>query len=822
MHILDPLATWDWIVIGVFFLITLMIGFFFSRRAVSSVSDYFVAGRKMTWWVAGTSMVATSFAADTPLVISGWSRTIGLQQNWFWWGGIMGFMLCTFFFARLWRRARVLTDQEFNELRYAGKPAAGLRIFQASFISLIRNTLTMGWVTLAMTKILDVTLDIPTLVFLKNQWLPEIVAKGVTVTSVIPIDSIAVWPVLGTAIISAKATGILICFGVAAAYTTIAGLWGVMATDFFQFFFAMAATVILMGVVLRVAGGPANMVQEATEAVESGVVKNRTAVKRDVVSQAGLVAALAIRQRQNEGQDQPLEEHSASEVVEQLVASDLFIPTNSVPTDNSLIWNVDGLTGDEVSDRLDQLALSPSQHAAVLEIWKQAYTFSKSRLTDEQIRQELLRARILFEDQVSEAETSTSRYRFATLALTDSQLLERVRTAGVKDAGEIMAVWRNDQVLSAKKITSFLPPFDLEAGFLAVWAFIVFISLQWWAGGAGDGFLAQRIFSCKNEWHSVLAMLWYNFAMFVLRPWPWIVVGIASLFLVPNVTAYSPHFDQEHAYVIMLMKYLPVGLKGLMVAALMAAYMSTISTHVNFGASYVVNDLYKRFIHPNSSDKTLVRVSQLASCGLALIAGISAFYASSIGDQWIIYFELMSGAGIVIPLRWYWWRINAWTEISAMLSSLTVFTLLRTTSIFHSLLGYLGMPEYWLDEYAVRFTVNLVVTSVVWLCVTFLTGPEQTDHLVKFYKRVRPAGAWGPIPALAGHPDCLVVGWREWCAWCLGVTGLFSMIFSLGHLCFGQYIPAAGFAAYGVVATAILFRLIGSMDWTSIDTEAES
>jgi Na+/proline symporter len=821
MQSLDPLVAWDWAVIGAFFITTLAIGLYFSRRAVSSLSDYFVAGRKMTWWVAGTSMVATSFAADTPLVISGWSRTIGLQRNWFWWGGIMGFMLCTFFFARLWRRAKVLTDQEFNELRYAGKPAASLRIFQATYISLIRNTLTMSWVTLAMTKIFDVTLEIPTLVFVKSQWLPVIVAKGIAVTSVVDAGNIATWPGLDEAIIPAKATGILICFGVAAAYTTIAGLWGVMATDFFQFFFAMTATVILMAVVLRVAGGPTNMVEQANKAVQSGIVRNRAAVLRQELKEDDLTHRLLIKPAVGTAKDEQSALHAAPVVIAQLLANGLFT-RSSGQSDGVLLWQADGLNRQEMVDRLNRMKIQPPQQNAILSLWQDAYTFSKSGLTHEGTRKKLLKGGIFFAAQGANAEAaSANRYRLAKLNWSEDQLLEKIRLAGVVDAGEIMAVWRHDRVLSSTKITSFLPPFDLEAGFLAVWAFIVFISLQWWAGGAGDGFLAQRIFSCKDERHSVFAMLWYNFAMFVMRPWPWIVVGIASLFLVPDVTQYAAHYDQEHAYVIMLMKYLPVGLKGLMVAALMAAYMSTISTHVNFGASYVVNDLYKRFIHPTSSEKTLVRVSQIASIFLAFIAGIWAFHAQSVGDQWFIYFEMMSGAGIVIPLRWYWWRVNAWTEISAMISSLVIFSLMRMTTVFHTLFGLLGMPEFWLDEYAVRFTVNLVLTAAVWLTVTYLTGPEKTEHLVKFYLRVRPAGAWGPITGLAGNPDHLTVGWREWFAWILGVTGLFSMIFSLGHACFGNYPHAFGFATYAVVATGLLFKLISIMDWTSIETHAE-
>ena len=206
METLTPLGVWDWSVIGLFFLITLGIGVYFSKRATGSMLEYFVAGRKMTWWLAGTSIVATSFAADTPLVISGWMRSIGLERNWFWWGGIMGMMLCAFFFARLWRRSGIMTDVEFNELRYGGKPAAGLRIFHATYRSLIQNTLVMCWVTLAMSKILEVTLNLPTLVFVDGSLLPQMVASGVDVMSEINPETIANWPIIGQAIIEPKIT----------------------------------------------------------------------------------------------------------------------------------------------------------------------------------------------------------------------------------------------------------------------------------------------------------------------------------------------------------------------------------------------------------------------------------------------------------------------------------------------------------------------------------------------------------------------------------------------------------------------------------------
>lgn len=630
---LPALTLTDWLVIAGFFGATILIGLMFSKRGGSSLSDYFVAGRKMTWWVAGTSIVATSFGADTPLVIAGWMRTEGLERNWFWWGGLMGMMLCTFFFARLWRRASILTDVEFNELRYSGKPAAGLRMFHAVYRSLIQNTLVMGWVTLAMVKILDVTLDLPTLVFTVDQWLPVVVSKGVAVEGVVEAARIAHWPIYGEAIIPAKATGIVLCFGVAALYSSVSGLWGVLATDVFQFVLAMAGSFVLMACVLMQTGGPGAMLEGARANVESGVVVNAA---------------------------------------------------------------------------------------------------------------------------------------------------------------------EGGQVVGSGQLDSFLPPFDLSGGgMMAIWALIVFLGLQWWAGGEGGGFLAQRLFSCKNEKHSVLAMLWFCFANYVLRPWPWIVVGLASLVLIPDITAYGKDYDEEHAYVIMLMEYLPTGLRGMMVAALMAAFMSTISTHINFGASYVVNDLYRRFLRPGCSDREGLWAAKLASLGLAVLAGVYAFTLDSIATQWLMLFELMSGVGFVMLLRWYWWRVNVWSEVSAMLSSLAVYSTLNFTPLPGQLLNALGLDAGVLDEYAVRFTANLVITSAVWVSVTLLTRPEPMPHLQRFYERVCPGGCWQPVAARSAVRVDNGSMLHLWLCWGLGVMSVIAAIVGVGQACFGRYgwsVAAAGFA----------------------------
>ncbi len=809
MEKIPPLVGLDWAVIFVFFAVTLGIGLYFSKRATGSLTEYFVAGRKMTWWLAGTSIVATSFAADTPLVISGWMRTIGLERNWFWWGGIMGMMLCTFFYARLWRRANILTDVEFNELRYGGVPASALRIFHATYRSLIQNTLVMCWVTLAMTKILEVTLSIPTFVFVEGELLPVAIQKGVEIASVVDLTSIVNLPILGDLILAPKVTGIVICLVVATTYSAISGLWGVMATDLFQFCLAMTGTIILMFVVFSVSGGPKAMISKAYGAVSSGILVNKAPFVRDKVTPEALKTSLL-------NDDNTLEPAEFFEIIK---TSGLFTHDERTQLWH---WHADGLAENQILEKLATLGFQNPER--FISMWKKSYTFSEGKFADFEEVKKIIDAGIIVHDD-GDGGKQKDYYRIIKMPNNEEKVLHDLEDAGIKNKSEFMAAWRHDRVVTPSKITSLIPPQlssfsvkDLKGGgLIALWTFIVFIGLQWWAGGEGGGFLAQRLFSCKNEKHSVLAMLWFNFANYVLRPWPWIVVGIASIFLIPDVTQYGAHFDAEHAYVIMLMKYLPIGLKGLMVAALMAAYMSTISTHVNFGASYVVNDLYKRFIDKSDNERRSVIVSQITSVCLAILAGVAAYFSKNIGGLWLTMFELMSGAGIVIILRWYWWRISAWSEMSAMASTLIIFFVLNHTKLVHSLFELAGIPIYLLDEYAVRFTINFVLTTTVWLVVTFLTPPEKEDVLIRFYNRVRPGGWWNSIAQKAGNPNHLTVGWAEWICWGLGVSGLFAMIFCLGKACFGMYLDSFFYAIYAVIATTLLFRLIGKMDWSAME-----
>ena len=332
------------------------------------------------------------------------------------------------------------------------------------------------------------------------------------------------------------------------------------------------------------------------------------------------------------------------------------------------------------------------------------------------------------------------------------------------------------------------------AGKLALITFIVQISVQWWGGGQGGGYLAQRLFATRSEKDSTLAALWFNFAHYVLRPWPWLIVGIASLAFFTNADLFDATMgkpDFEKAYPLMIAKFLPVGLRGLMVASLLAAFMSTMDTQLNWGASYLINDLYKRFIRPNASPRHYVNASRVAMLMLMGLGALAAWQSSTISGAWIYLAKLTAGAGLVGLLRWYWWRINAWSEISALGGSLVI----ANGNLPARLLDRLGlMPAAWMekvnwlyssDAYAVLFTIIVVTCTAIWLIVTFCTSPVSDAHLERFYRRVRPGGWWRPLAERC--PDVpRQSARRSWLGWLSGVTCVYSGLFGIGYLCLAR------------------------------------
>lgn len=578
------LSLLDWTVIAAYFLFNLGIGLYYARRASGSTSEFFLSGRNVPWWLAGTSMVATTFAADTPLAVTGFVARNGIAGNWLWWNFVMSGMLTVFLYARLWRRAGVMTDIEFAELRYSGKPAAFLRGFRALYLGLPINCIILGWVNLAMVKILEITLGL-------NK-------RG------------AIMVVIGMLIFTAF-------------YTAISGLWGVLVTDLFQFALKMGMVIVLAVLAVNAVGG-----------------------------------------------------------IDQL---------------KSKIGAMDVAAG------------------------------SGSRL-------------------------------------------------------------------------AFFPEFD------SVWmpaiTLFVYLGVIWWstwypgAEPGGGGYVAQRIFSAKNEKHGLLATLWFNIAHYALRPWPWILTALASLILYPDLV------DKESGYIKTLLDpgVFPTYLRGFMLAAFAAAYMSTIGTQLNWGASYVINDFYRRFIKRDGGEKHYVVISQLVTMLLMVASVIVTFYMESIGGAWKLLLVTGAGTGTVLLLRWFWWRINAWSEVSAMITAAAVSIFLQLGLKWDS-----DNPR----QFALLMLVTVGVTTIVWVTATFLTSPEPSDKLIAFYRRVRPEGpGWNDIAAEAGLAAQHAQGRlsMQFVNWILGCLLIYGSLFGIGKLIFKEWGTAVLYLAVAIVAGIFITR----------------
>ncbi len=580
----------DWAIIGVYLLVVTAIGFWFIRRASGSVAEFFVAGRNLPWWLAGTSLVATSFAADTPLVVAGLIATAGIAGNWLWWNQVVAWTLAVVFFARLWRRAELVTDAEFIEQRYGGSSGAFLRGFKAVYTSVIFSTCTLAWVMLAMQKIVAETLSRPGWI---DAWQTSLEgALGWTPGTV----DLWKWFVL------------LALFGVATLYTALSGFWGIVVTDLFQFGVAMAAAIVFAVFAVDSVGGMVEM---------------------------------------------------KARLVEQFGAD---------------------------------------------------------------------------------------------------------KAAGV---------------------LNFIPRADSE--WMPLSTFAVFLGVLWW-GDCGN-FAAQRMFSTRTERDSVLTALWYSIAHFALRPWPWVVVGLVALLYYPQID------DPESGYPRLMMEILPIGVRGVMIASLLAAFMSTVDTHLNWNASYFVVDIYQRFINPDAGERRCVTMSRWAVLFFAALALVVAYFMESIANAVVILFNLQAGIGLVLMLRWFWWRINAWSEISAMIASLVVTTSLPLISD-HFDLGWTA---------AFRIVLTVALTTPTWLIVTFLTSPADPEKLATFYRKVRPARMlWGPVARQC--PEVKVDGnWHQFIiGWVTGAVGLYALMFAIGKLVLLEFASAGINSA---IAAACVFVL---------------
>ena len=627
-----PLTSIDWVVIIGYLLVNLAIGIYYRRRASGNTEDFFVSGRDVSWWLAGTSMVATTFAADTPLFVCGVVARQGIAGNWIWWGFCVGGMLTVFFFARYWRRAEILTDVEFSEIRYGGKPAAFLRGFKSVYLGLFMNCFILGWVTRAMVSIVTVILG-------------PVIAQGRVVHL-----GIFGQHTLGDPQNTALAICIFVIIPFTGLYTFIGGLWGVLVTDLFQFVLKMTMIIVLAWVAVAKIGG-----MHALEA-----------------------------------------------------------------------------------------------HLQVIRANAQA--------------------------------------------------------AGATTSDP----------------TAFLPDFHLGWASSAVWTlpvltFIVYLGMQWWlawypgAEPGGGGYVAQRMFSAKDEKNSLGATLWFNIAHYALRPWPWIVTALVA------IVVYSPNggihpslaFAQnpEQGYVMVLRDFLPPALRGLMVAAFLAAFMSTVGTQLNWGCSYLVNDLYKRFLVRNSTEQHYVRVSRVITVLLVLASGYTAAQLKSIGAGWELVLGVGFGTGAVYILRWYWWRISAWSEISAMIAAAAVTIGLRNVS-------FEGNDAL---VYAKKTLITGGLTTIAWVVVTFLTSAESNATLVAFYRRVHPTVyGWKPVAKLAPElPEVKDVAGNAF-NWLMGVILVYGCLFGIGKLVFEQWGQGILLLALAGVAGYLIFWDLSRRGWETL------
>lgn len=583
------LSTLDWSIIFAFFILSLAIGIGVARKSGKNYSEFFLSGRGMPWWLLGISMVATTFSADTPNLVTDIVRNNGVAGNWVWWAFLLTGMLTVFVYAKLWRRSGIMTDLEFYELRYSGKPAAFLRGFRAIYLGVFFNIMIMATVSLAAIKIGGVMLGLS------------------------PVQTV------------------LIASVVTVLYTSLGGLRGVIWTDFFQFILAMV----------------------------------------------GMVFAA-------------------------------------------------------------------------------------------------------------------------------------VYVVGLPQVGGL------DKLLSHPNVSgklNLLPDFSDPKQLIPL--FVLPLAVQWWsvwypgAEPGGGGYIAQRMLSAKDEKNAVTATLVFNIAHYALRPWPWIIIALASLVVFPDLDSLRTAFPNINSNVVRddlafpaMLSLLPTGLIGLLVAALIAAFMSTISTHLNWGSSYIVNDFYKRFVKPEASEKELVNIGRLSTVVLMILAGGLALALQNALQAFNILLQIGAGTGLIFILRWFWWRINAYSEITAMIVSFAV-----------ALFFEFGVSEPLSDHF--KLLAGIGITTVSWLIVTFLTRPTDHHTLVSFYRLIKPApGGWKPVLALAQkqgelHDKDIIPGKLplEIAAMVAGCFLVYSLLFSVGFWIYGAISSALIATAVAAVSTVILMRL---------------
>ncbi len=591
------LATIDWLIILLFFVLAIGIGIAVYKRAGKNTEEYFLSGRNMPWWLLGVSMVATTFSSDTPNLVTDIVRQNGVAGNWVWWAFLLTGMLTVFVYAKLWRRSRVMTDLEFYEIRYGGKLASFLRGFRSLYLGLFFNVMIMATVSLAAIKIGSIFLGLSPL------------------------------------------TTILIASTITVIYSALGGLRGVIWTDFFQFGIAMA----------------------------------------------GAVGAAYV-------------------------------------------------------------AVTLPEVGGLYELFTHEALEGKLRL---------------------------------------------------------------------------LPDFSDTATLIPL--FIIPIAVQWWSvwypgsEPGGGGYIAQRMLSSRTEKDAIGATLFFNVVHYAVRPWPWILVALASLIVYPDLASIQQAFPGVKASVIKddiaypaMLTFLPTGLLGLVVASLIAAYMSTVSTHLNWGASYIVHDFYRRFVDPDASEKKLVALGRFSTIVLMILAGVISLWLKNALQAFHILLQIGAGTGLIFILRWFWWRINAFTELSGMIVSFIIAVVFE--------FGFPEVPSH------IRLVSGVATTTAIWLMVTLLTRPTDERVLRNFVKLTRPGGpGWRKVMERAKAEGEILDRGQEAAAWELpreilamvvGCVTVYSALFAVGFWIYANILPAIFTTIVTAGGTLFIFRI-----WNRLHTK---
>jgi solute:Na+ symporter, SSS family len=569
----------DWAIVAFYLVGTLLLGLYLSRRASGGMEDFFVGSRALPWWLAGTSMAATTFSIDTPLYVAGVVGTRGVAGNWEWWNFAVAHVILIYVFARLWSRAKIVTDNELTEIRYGGRPAAILRGTKGFLFAIIMGSVSMSLAMLAMVKVLDALQIFP--------------ALGLDVG-----DEGKLWLVVAVSLF------VLL-------YAGLAGLWGVVATDFFQFFLGLLGAITVAVIAVVHVGGLGQMVEGAQQITD-----------------------------------------------------------------------------------FDVLAFTP-------------LTFGEGGL-----------------------------FNFIG--------------------------WSTAAGITAS-------------------TFFAYTFVQWWAfrRSDGGGEFVQRLAGARSEADAEKAAWFFNIMHYVVRTWPWIVVAIVALVIYPDLE------DRELGYPLLMLDFLPIGILGIVVASLVAAFMSTVSTTINWSASYMTNDLYHRFMRPQASQKELVLAGRVASVLSTALGATAAFFFEHVTMIFQLIIAIGTGPGLVLILRWFWWRINAWAELAAMVAGFLIGV------------GTTLVPVIQIEDFGVRITVTAVLTAAIWIPVMFLTKPEHPDKLDAFYKRVRPGGiGWKVVRERTGVPQAQSLS-HDVQRVMAAIMILFGLMFFVGGFVLVRYSSALG---WGVVA----------------------